>query len=135
MSDVTPEYEEELERTAELRGFRYGFHDLLAAVDFEALKRSNDGFEAELAKESLIDKRTRELLFLAVCVAEQNEVAHLQVHMHAAVRAGSTEEELWELLGLVRSWVGLPATVKGYEAWRATFHPELPAVDRVSDLR
>src|SRR5262249_38449542 len=44
---VTTEKKAELERTTRLRGFRYGLHDFLAALDLHALKAVNDHVEAD----------------------------------------------------------------------------------------
>jgi hypothetical protein len=38
---VTTKKEAELERATRLRGFRYGLHDFLAALDLHALKAVN----------------------------------------------------------------------------------------------
>src|SRR5919197_6612323 len=64
---VTTEKEAELERTTRLRGFRYGLHDFLAALDLHALKAVNDHVEADYVNESLLDRRTKEFLILVAC--------------------------------------------------------------------
>src|SRR5207244_8437924 len=61
---VTAEKEAELARTTRLRGFRYGLHDFLAALDLNALKAVNDHVEADYVNESLLDRRTKELLII-----------------------------------------------------------------------
>lgn len=127
--------ERELERVTKLRGFRYGLHDFLAEVDLDALKKVNDHVEAEYVNRSLLDRKTKELLILATCIAQKDEVPHLQIHMHAAVKAGATEEEIWEAINLIGGWAGSVARAKGLEAWRATFRPELPTIERVVELR
>ena len=63
---MTTEKEAELERTTRLRGFRYGLHDFLAALDLHALKAVNDHVEADYVNESLLDRRTKELLIRVV---------------------------------------------------------------------
>jgi alkylhydroperoxidase/carboxymuconolactone decarboxylase family protein YurZ len=132
---MTPEQERELERTTALRGFRYGLHDFLAEVDLEGLTRTNDKVEAEYVKPSLLDRKSKELMILAACIAMTDEVTHLQIHFHAAAREGATPEELYEAIGLIGNWISLPARVRALEAWRATFRPELPTIDRVIELR
>jgi alkylhydroperoxidase/carboxymuconolactone decarboxylase family protein YurZ len=127
--------DKELERVTRLRGFRYGLHDFLAEVDLAALKKVNDHVEAEYVNKSLLDRKTKELLILATCIAQKDEVPHLQIHMHAAVKAGATEEEIWEAINLIGGWAGSVARAKGLEAWRATFRPELPTIERVVELR
>ena len=55
--------------------------------------------------------------------------------MHAANKAGATAEELMELLNLIGGWTGALAQFKGIEAWRATFRPDIPTIERVVELR
>ena len=129
------ELEEELERTTALRGFRYGLHDFVGALGgAEALKRHNDNTEANYLKQGIIDRKTKELLIIVACVAGGDLVSHIQIHMHAAHKAGATPEEILEALNLVRGWIGIGGAV-GLEAWRATFRPEIPTIDRVVELR
>ena len=132
---MATEKESELERVTRLRGFRYGLHDFLAELDVNALKAVNDRVEANYLNESsLIDRKTKELLITVACVAQGDMVSHIQIHMHAAHKAGATPEEILEVLDLVRDWIGI-RTVIGLEAWRATFRPNIPTIDRVVELR
>ena len=132
---MAPELERELERTTALRGFRYGLHDFVAAVGGpEALKRHNDNTQATYLKQGLIDRKTKELLIIVACVASGDLVSHIQIHMHAAQKAGATPEEIMEALNLVGSWIGI-RRVLGLEAWCATFRPDIPTIDRVVELK
>ena len=125
----------ELERVTRLRGFRYGLHDFLAEVDLDSLKKVNDHVEAEYVNESLLDRKTKELLILVACIAEKDVVPHIQIHMHAAAKAGATAEEIWEAINLIGGWVGNVAKARGLEAWRATFRPDVPTIERVVELK
>jgi alkylhydroperoxidase/carboxymuconolactone decarboxylase family protein YurZ len=131
------ERERELERTTELRGFRSGLHDLFAEVDLDELRKTNDRVEANYTNPaaSLLDRRTRELVILGACMGQSADPSHLQMHMHAAVKDGSSEQEIWELIKLLKPTIGATAMTRAYEAWRAAFRPELPAVDRIVELR
>jgi 4-carboxymuconolactone decarboxylase len=132
---MSTDLDRELERTTALRGFRYGLHDFVAALGgVEALKRHNDHTEANYLKEGLLDRKTKELLIIVACVASGDLVSHIQIHMHAAHKAGATPEEIMEALNLVGNWVGIRKAV-GLEAWRATFRPDIPTIDRVVELR
>ena len=132
---MTTEKEAELERVTRLRGFRYGLHDFLAELDLNALKQVNDHVEATYVNESLLDRKTKELLIMVACVGMGDLVSHLQIHMHAANKAGATPEEIMEVLNLVGGWAGTVHKMKGLEAWRATFRPDIPTIDRVVELR
>jgi alkylhydroperoxidase/carboxymuconolactone decarboxylase family protein YurZ len=133
---MSTDLERELERTTALRGFRYGLHDFVAQLSgAEALKRHNDNTEAHYLKEGLLDRKTKELLIVVACMARGDLVSHIQLHMHAAQKAGATPEEIMAVLDLVGGWIGNVAKIKGLEAWRATFRPDIPTIDRVVELR
>lgn len=125
----------ELERVTRLRGFRFGLHDFLAELDVEALKKVNDQVEANYLNESLLDRKTKELLIVVACIAEGDWVSHLQIHMHAANKAGASPEEILEAINLIGGWTGSVNRAKALEAWRATFRPDIPTIDRVVELR
>src|SRR4051812_26874130 len=132
----TDDIERELERASKLRGFPYGLHDFLAHVGgADALKKNNDRVEANYLKEGVLDRKTKELAIIAACVAQKDWVSHIQVHMHAAHKAGASPEEILALVNLISGWVGNVAKMSGLEAWRATFRPDLPTIDRVVELR
>ena len=132
---MSTDLDRELERTTALRGFRYGLHDFVGALGgAEALKRHNDNTEANYLKEGLVDRKSKELMIIVACVASGDLVSHIQIHMHAAHKAGATPEEIMETLNLVGGWIGIRKAV-GLEAWRATFRPDIPTIDRVVELR
>ena len=133
---MASDIDQELERTTQLRGFRYGLHDFVAHVrGVEALKKHNDRSEANYLKQGLLDRKTKELVIVAALVAAKDRVSHIQIHMHAALKAGATPEELLELLDRVGGHCGNVAKIGGLEAWRATFRPDIPTIDRVVELR
>jgi alkylhydroperoxidase/carboxymuconolactone decarboxylase family protein YurZ len=131
------ERQAELERVTRLRGFRYGLHDFEAEIDLDGLRRRNDHVEKAYTQpqQALLDRKTRELLIIAANVAQGDTVAHLQVHLHAAHQAGASPEELLEMLSLLETWLSQPHHARGLEAWRATFRPDIPPIDRVVELR
>jgi alkylhydroperoxidase/carboxymuconolactone decarboxylase family protein YurZ len=132
---MSTDKESELERVTRLRGFRFGLHDFLAELDVEALKAVNDHVEANYLNESLLDRKTKELLIVATCISEGDWVSHIQIHMHAANKAGASPEEIMEAINLIGGWTGSVNRAKGLEAWRATFRPDIPTIDRVVELR
>ncbi len=133
---MSTDMERELERTTEMRGFRYGLHDFVAQLAGpEALAAHNDNTQANYLKEGLIDRKTKELLIVVACVAARDLVSHIQIHMHAANKAGASPEEIMAVLDLVGGWIGSVAKINGLEAWRATFRPDIPTIDRVVELR
>ena len=133
---MSSDMDRELERTTAIRGFRYGLHDFVAqSKGPEALKHHNDNTEANYLKEGLIDRKTKELMIVVACVSSGDLVSHMQLHMHAANKAGASPEEIMAVLDLVGGWIGNVAKINGLEAWRATFRPDIPTIDRVVELR
>jgi len=128
--------EEELERATRLRGFRHGIHDFKADVDLPELRRNNDIVEQNYTHKanSLIDRKTKEMLAIAINVAQGDLISHLQIHFHAAHKAGASAEELYEMLFFLKPWIAFPRFVVGMEAWRSLFRPDLPTIDRVTAL-
>ena len=127
--------EAELERVTQLRGFRYGLHDFYAELNIETLKELNDHIEATYIGTTTLDRKTKELALMVACVSSGDLVSHLQIHMHAANKAGASPEEIMAVLDLVGRWIGNVAKINGLEAWRATFRPDIPTIDRVVELR
>ena len=124
------ELQQELERTADIRGFRYGLHEFVAAVGgVEALREHNETVNYD--KPSLIDRRHQELLRIAIQCTDGSPLQIIQCHMHAAQRAGSSPEEVMEVVKMVSG----SGRQRGFEAWRLTFRPDLPTIERVVELR
>ncbi len=133
---MSDDIEKELERTTQMRGFRYGLHDFVARLGgAEALKKVNDRVAATYLKPSLLDRKTKELVLIASLMALKDKYSHLQIHMHAAHKAGATPEEIMEVLNLVAGDIGNVAKHNALEAWRLTFRPDLPSIDQVIELR
>ena len=129
---MSSEMERELERTIQMRGFRFGTHDFLAELrGVEALKAHNDSSEVNYLKKGLMDRKTKELVIIAACVAQKDHISHIQCHMWAAHKAGASPEEILELVELLSSWTGSVAKTCGLEAWRVLFRPDIPTVYRL----
>jgi alkylhydroperoxidase/carboxymuconolactone decarboxylase family protein YurZ len=128
------EKQAEKERVTRISGFRVGMHDFLAEVDPDALKRRNDHWEADHRNQSLLDRKTEELIRIAAYVAMRNPVYHIQIHVHAAHEAGATPEEIYEVINSAGGWAGGAARQNGMEAWRLVFRPDLPTIFRVAEL-
>jgi len=139
---MSTEVEIERERCTRLRGFRHGSHDFVAALrGAEALKKHNDNTERNYLSPSskdvpgiIIDRKTKELLVIVACIAQNDRVAHMQCHMWAAHKAGASPDEILAVIYFIGQFVGGIAKLNGLEAWRATFRPDLPSVDQVSEL-
>jgi AhpD family alkylhydroperoxidase len=65
-----------------------------------------------------LDERTKELMALAIAVAVRCDGC-IAFHVHDAVRAGATRDEVAEAIGVAVLMGGGPAAVYGTEALRA----------------
>src|SRR2546429_9538044 len=98
------EKQAEKERVTRISGFRVGYHDFLAEVDLEALKRRNDRWEAEHRHQSLLDRKTEELIRIAAYVAMRNPPHHIQIHVHSAPKAGAAPAKMSQVAANVGAW-------------------------------
>jgi alkylhydroperoxidase/carboxymuconolactone decarboxylase family protein YurZ len=134
--EMASDLEQELERAIRLRGYRYGIHDFTAHLKgVDVLRAENDHFEANYLKKGLLDRKMKELFIVLTCVAKEDKLSHIQVHMHAAHKAGASPEFILEMIEFVAPWIGSGAKLAGQEAWRVTFRPDLPSIDQVVELR
>src|SRR4030095_875856 len=86
--------EQELKRTTEQRGFRFGLHDFVAQVHgADALKKHNDATEANYLKKGKLDRKTKELAIVVACVALKDSADHLECEMHPAHNAREHSQE------------------------------------------
>ena len=109
-------------------------HDFLSEVDLDALKGRNHHWEADHSDQSLLDRKTEELVRIAANVAMRNPVYHIQIHVHSTHEAGATLEEIYQVIKSAGGWAGGVAVQNGMEAWRLVFRPDLPTMFRVSEL-
>ena len=70
-----------------------------------------------------LDERTRRLLKLAISIGAMREGA-VHSNVRKALAAGITEEELWQVVALAASNLGMPATVAVYTWVRDIVEPE-----------
>lgn len=109
-------------------------HDFLAEVDFDALKRRNDQWEAEHGAQSLEERKREELLSLSAYAAAKASVPHMQIHVHSAHQAGATPQEIYEVINDIGGWSGGDARQNAMEAWRLVCRPDIPTIFRVVEL-
>ena len=132
---MASEKERLLEEAAQRWGIRYGLADLMAEIDREAVKRVNKLVVSDRAKPSPVDWKTRRLIIIAALVHQQADPHQLQVNMRGAIDAGATQEELLELINILQPWVGYVSRNKALEAWRQTFRPDIPTINRVIEAK
>src|SRR5687768_16219229 len=124
----------ELKRVTQIGAIRVGLHDFWVEMDFDALRARNDRWEARQRKQSRQDRKVEEFIRIAAYVALCHSVPMIQIHVHAAHQAGATPEEIYDVIHNVGNWAGNAAELKGMEAWRLTFRPDIPTLFRVVEM-
>jgi len=111
-----------LQKMEKERGYILDFHKILAAEDFEFLKRFNSLLQtAYLNPDTSADSKTKELILIAILVAVRSPSDHIKTHMQVAKRLGATKKEILEVLEMCLPPAGLPVFMQGFDVWREVF--------------
>ncbi len=106
------------------RGYILDFHKVLAAEDFEFLKAYNEAIDAGYGNQRALDKKTKELLYIALQSSVKATVEQIKLHVKLALDYGATKREILEALEMVIPPAGVPAFMIGFEAWKQVVSPE-----------
>jgi len=101
------------------RGYELDFHRILAAADPEWVDRYAAFIEATYTGPRLLDRKTKELLQIAVEAALRADVDQIRAHVRVALREGATPREILEALEAVIMPMGGLAFRRGVQAWAA----------------
>ena len=111
--------EEMLKQMAENRGYTLEMHRIMAEVDMEWVTSYNQFIEATYTGQRLLDRKTKELLQVAVEAALRADVDQIQAHIRVAIREGATPMEVLEAMQCVIMPMGALAFRRGLQAWSA----------------
>lgn len=101
------------------RGYTLDMHRIMAANDPDWVEKYNAFIEATYTGQRLLDRKTKELLQVAVETALRADQDQIQAHMRVALREGATPQELLESLEAVAMPMGGLAFRRGLQAWAA----------------
>ena len=102
-------------------GIRYGLLDFFAEVDLDALKVVHGQVMSD-TDVTLLDRKTRRFLIISAMIGQQAEANHLQANMRGAIAAGSTKEDLLELINILQT-VGRVRGPRKQVPWRPGVRP------------
>ena len=89
-----------LARAHERRGFHLGVHEIMNEADTEYMQHYQRWLEFANIKERHLDRKTKQIVHVAVDIARNAHPDHIRAHMIAGVKAGVTEEEFFEVATL-----------------------------------
>lgn len=111
--------EEMLKQVAQSRGYTLEMHRIMAEVDMEWVSSYNQFINATYTGQRLLDRKTKELLQVAVETALKADVDQIQAHIHVALQEGATPMEVLEAMQCVIMPMGALAYRRGLQAWSA----------------
>ena len=119
------EGEKLLEEIKVKRGLVLDFHRLLAEEDPRFLRRYEDMVSAAYADLRTLDKKTKELIFIAALMSLEAEPAHIAAHMRLAIEHGANKKEILEVLECVYPPCGMLRFMNALKAFKqAVLKPE-----------
>ena len=108
-----------LEEVQQKRGYVLEMHRIAASADLDWARKYDEFIEACYTSPRLLDRKTKELLQIAVETALRADVEQIQVHVRVALREGASPQEILEALQTVTPPVGVLAFRRGLHAWAA----------------
>ena len=111
--------EEMLKEIAQSRGYTLEMHRIMAEVDMEWVTSYNQFIEATYTGQRLLDRKTKELLQVAVETALRADVDQIQAHIRVAIKEGASPMEVLEAMQCVIMPMGALAYRRGLQAWSA----------------
>jgi 4-carboxymuconolactone decarboxylase len=109
---------------ARKRGYVLDYHRYMANADYDVLVAANNLVDAAYLKPRLLDRRTKELLFIISLTVMRAEKFHIQSHIKVALELGVTPQEILEVIEIALPEAGVVAFQTGLEAWRETVGAE-----------
>jgi 4-carboxymuconolactone decarboxylase len=115
MTDVDPAAQQYIDTMARDRGYVLDYHKVMAERDFPVLQAADALVRAAYLKPRLLDRRTKELLFILSLTVMRSEKAHIQSHIRVALELGVSAQEILEAIEIALPEAGVVAFQTGLE--------------------
>jgi 4-carboxymuconolactone decarboxylase len=113
--DDAQAYIDDMART---RGYVLDYHKAMAKQDFPVLQAANGLVSAAYLDQRLLDRRTKELIFIVSLTVMRAAKGHIQSHIKVALDLGVTAQEILEAIEISLPEAGVVAFQHGFEAWK-----------------
>lgn len=107
--------QEYLNRMYAKRGYVTDMHKTMVLMDAEYLEAANNLAEVAYLSDRTLDRKVKELIFIAISTLVGKDRQHLEIHLRAAMDAGASEREVLEVLELLSVPAGQMAFRYGQE--------------------
>ena len=106
------------------RGYVLDYHKVMAEHDLEVLRAADGLVRATYREERRLDRKTKELIFVATLTVLRTGKAHLKSHIQAALDHGASEGEVLEAIEITLPQAGVVVFQEGFHAWREVVKAE-----------
>lgn len=106
-----------IDAMARERGYVLNYHRLMAKQDFPVLQAANGLVQSAYLDQRLLDRRTKELLFVLSLTVLRADKAQIQAHIRVALEIGVSAQEILEAIEISLPEAGIVAFQHGFEAW------------------
>lgn len=113
-SDAAQRYIDDMARA---RGYVLEYHKVMAQHDFPVLQAANGLVSAAYLDQRLLDRRTKELLFVLSLTVMRASLPHIESHIRVALDLGVSPQEILEAIEIALPEAGVVAFQHGFEAW------------------
>lgn len=117
MNTQNTDAQEYIDDMARRRGYVLDYHKKMALADFDVLTATNNLVSAAYLKDRLLDKRTKELLFILSLTVMRASKSHIQSHIRVALDVGVSAQEILEAIEIALPEAGVVAFQHGFDAW------------------
>jgi 4-carboxymuconolactone decarboxylase len=100
------------------RGYVLDYHKVMARQDFTFLQAANGIVNAAYLNERLLDRVTKELIFICCLTVIRAPRAQIQAHIRVALKLGVSEQAILEAIEITLPEAGIVAFQDGFEARR-----------------
>ena len=118
------EEQQYIDDMARRRGYVLDYHKVMVKQDVTFMKACDGLVQAAYLNQRLLDRKTKELIFIVSLTVLRAEKPHITSHIRAALAAGATPEEILEAIEIACPEAGVVAFQWGVDAWREVVQPD-----------
>lgn len=115
---MTGEAQAYIDDMATKRGYVLDYHKVMAKHDFPVLQAANGLVSAAYLEQRLLDRTTKELIFITSLTVLRAPKAQIQAHITVALDLGVSAQEILEAIEIALPEAGVVAFQGGFEAWK-----------------
>lgn len=116
--DVNAEAQEYIDKMAQDRGYVLDYHKVMARADFRVLQATNGLVQAAYLEQRLLDRRTKELLFILSLTVLKAPWGQIESHIRVALDLGLSPAEILEAIEIALPEAGVVAFQHGFDVWK-----------------